>query len=74
MYVMCKMVDDYGWEPFKKTFKELYELDPDICLGETEQRWPKIENFFIVLSKHADTKNILAEYLTTDQINLLKTL
>ena len=74
MYVMCKMVEDYGWEPFKKAFKELYNLDPEICLGEKEQRWPKIENFFIVLSKHAGREDILAEYLTPAQINLLKTL
>lgn len=74
MYIMCEMVNDHGWEPFKKTFRELYDLDPAICKGEKEQRWPKIENFFIVLSKHAGRSNILAEYLTTEQINLLKTL
>lgn len=74
MYIMCEMVEDYGWEPFKKAFRELYDVDPSVCLGEKNQRWPKIQNFFEILSKHADRDDILSEYLTSDQINLLKTL
>ena len=71
MYVMTKMADTEGWEPFKKAFYELYNMDPSISCGST--KWKKIEYFFNTVSKYAG-KDLLTTYFTTKEINLLKTL
>jgi hypothetical protein len=63
------MVAEVGWEPFKKAFKELYNMDPKISCGTT--KWEKIKYFLDTVSKHAD-KDMLS-FLTNDQIARLKT-
>ena len=68
MWPLCQMVADVGWEPFKKAFKELYNLDPSQSFGST--KWEKINYFLSVVSKHAD-KDML-EFLTDEQIEMLK--
>lgn len=68
MWPLCEMVAEVGWEPFKKTYKELYNLDPDQACGST--KWEKIKYFLTVLSKHAD-KDMLS-FLSAEQQNKLK--
>ena len=71
MYVMTRMADTEGWEPFRKTFRELYDLAPQTSCGTT--KWEKIDYFFSVLSRHAG-KDLMQEYFTQSEINALKTL
>lgn len=68
MWPLCQMVADVGWEPFKKAFNELYNMNPNQSCGST--KWEKISYFLNVVSKHAD-KDMLS-YLTTSQKNKLK--
>lgn len=72
MWPLCQMVKKYGWDPIKKTFKELYNLDPASSAGDS--KWAKINYFCTVLSKHAGSDDILAEFLTGEQIAKLKEL
>jgi hypothetical protein len=71
MYVMTRMADAEGWEPFKRAFKELYNMDPSISCGST--KWKKIEYFFDVVSKYAG-KDLMSAYFSNEEIALLKTL
>ena len=71
MYVMTRMADTEGWEPFRKTFRELYDLAPQTSCGTT--KWEKIDYFFSALSRHAG-KDLMQEYFTQSEINALKTL
>ena len=48
---MTRMADTEGWEPFRKTFRELYDLAPQTSCGTT--KWEKIDYFFSALSRHA---------------------
>lgn len=66
---LCQMVAEVGWEPFKKAFKELYNMDPNISCGTT--KWEKIKYFLDTVSKYTD-KDMLS-FLTNDQIARLKT-
>ncbi len=69
MWPLCQMVGKYGWEPFKKAFKELYNIPQSQSAGES--KWAKIRYFCDVVSKHAGVDDILAEFLTTEQIERL---
>ena len=71
MYVMTRMADTEGWEPFRKAFRELYGLDPAVSCGAT--KWEKIDCFFSVVSRYA-SKDLLETYFTPAQIAALKTL
>ena len=71
MYVMTRMADIEGWEPFRKAFRELYDLAPQTSCGTT--KWEKIDYFLSVLSRHAG-KDLMQEYFTQSEINVLKTL
>ena len=71
MYVMTRMADTEGWEPFRKAFRELYGLDPAVSCGAT--KWEKIDYFFSVVSRYA-AKDLLETYFTPAQIAALKTL
>lgn len=68
MWPLCQMVEEVGWEPFKKAFKELYQMNPSTSCGST--KWEKINYFLGVVSKHAG-KDML-EFLTAQQIEMLK--
>ncbi len=71
MWPLCQAVKKWGWEPFKATFEELYNLDQSLSAGES--RWSKIRYFFDVFSKHAGVDDALAELLTEEQIERLTT-
>lgn len=68
MWPLCQMVASVGWEPFKKAFKELYNMDPSTSCGST--KWEKINYFLTVVSKHA--KKDMLSFLTKEQIAMLK--
>lgn len=70
MWPLCQAVKRWGWEPFKATFEELYNLDQSLSAGESV--WSKINYFFTVFSKHAGVDDALSELLTQEQIDRLK--
>lgn len=69
MWPLCQAVKKWGWEPFKATFEELYNMPQNQSAGDS--KWSKIRYFFDVLSKHAGVEDALAEVLTQDQIERL---
>lgn len=70
MWPLCEMVHKYGWEPFKKTYEELYKIPQSESAGNS--KWSKMQYFFQVLSKHAGVSDILSEFLTDEQISKLR--
>lgn len=71
MWPLCQAVKKWGWEPFKATFEELYNLPQSQSAGDS--KWSKIRYFFNVFSKHAEVDDALEELLTSEQISRLQT-
>lgn len=70
MYTLVRIQEKYGWQLFKDTFKELYELPRNTAQEQMWTAWQRFNYFMGFLSKHAG-EDVLTTY-TARELQLIE--